>query len=115
MKFGFVRKDTLPRSSGWLTAEKVRSGSTSSMGHRLKSRAISSSKGAWDGKFSAGGFDAAITILGSGGKIVNGQSLVFVAPSHIYERLYSLHIGEELFVSNSLAFLLCQSGEGLTK
>ena len=113
MKFGFVQKDTLPRSS-WLAhcrrgEEKI----DVLHGSSVEEQGDFFFEGAWDGEFSAVGFDAAITVLGSGGKIVEGRSLVFAAPSHIYERLYALHIGEQLFVSNSLVFLLCQSGEWL--
>ena len=113
VKFGFVKKDTLPRSS-WL-AHVRRGEQRIDVFHGSSVEALGDCffEGAWDGEFSAVGFDAAITVLGSGGKIVNGRSLVFAAPSHIYERLYALRIGAELFVSNSLVFLLCQSGEEL--
>ncbi len=113
MKFGFVQKDTLPRSSWLAHCRRGEERIDVFHGSSVEEQGDFFFEGAWDGKFSTGGFDAAITVLGSGGKIVNGRSVVFAAPSHIYERLYALRIGAELFVSNSLVFLLCQSGEKL--
>jgi len=70
-------------------------------------------EGAWDGGYGEGGFADAWTLLGSGGRIVDTGSLVFATPTHIYERLYALRLGDALFVSNSLVFLLARSGEAL--
>jgi hypothetical protein len=38
---------------------------------------------------------------------------VFATPSHMYERLYSFRAGGELFVSNSLPFVLTLAGQHL--
>ncbi len=113
MKFGFVKRDTLPRSS-WLA--QVRRGEERIdvlHGSSVEAQGDLFFEGAWDGPFSAGAFDQAVTVLGSGGKVVSGGYPVFAAPSHIYERLYALRRGGELFVSNSLVFLLAQSGAEL--
>jgi hypothetical protein len=69
-------------------------------------------EGAWDGPFEDCRFDQAKTFAGSGGRL-EGTGIVFAAPSHTYERLYSVHAGDDMFVSNSLAFLLALSGERL--
>jgi hypothetical protein len=38
---------------------------------------------------------------------------VLAGPTHVYDRLHSIRAGDQLFVSNSLAFLLAVSGERL--
>jgi hypothetical protein len=69
-------------------------------------------EGAWDGPFQDCRFDQALTFVGSGARPAD-DGIVFVGPSHTFERLYSVRAGEELFLSNSLAFLLALSGEHL--
>ena len=69
-------------------------------------------EGAWDGPFEDYRFDQALTFAGSGGRL-DGDGILFAAPSHTFEGLYSVRAGNELFVSNSLAFLLALSGERL--
>jgi hypothetical protein len=69
-------------------------------------------EGAWDGTFEGRRFDQALTFAGSGGRLADGE-IVFAGPSHTFESLYSVRAGDELFVSNSLAFLLALSGERL--
>ena len=49
---------------------------------------------------------------GSGARLSDG-GVVFAGPSHLYERLHSVRVGDDLFVSNSLAFLLALSGKRL--
>lgn len=69
-------------------------------------------EGAWDGPFEGYRFDQAGTFAGSGGRLAD-EGVLFAGPSHTYERLYSIRTGDELYVSNSLAFLLALSGERL--
>lgn len=69
-------------------------------------------EGAWDGPFQACRFDRALTFAGSGGRLAD-EGVLFAGPSHIYDRLYSVRTGDELYLSNSLAFLLALSGEQL--
>jgi hypothetical protein len=69
-------------------------------------------EGAWDGPLEACRFDQALTFAGSGGRRME-DGILFAGPSHIYDRLYSIRTDDELFVSNSLAFLLALSGERL--
>jgi hypothetical protein len=69
-------------------------------------------EGAWDGPFQGCRFDQALTFAGSGARLA-GDGIVFAGPTHTYERLHSVQTGDELFVSNSLAFLLALSGERL--
>jgi len=67
-------------------------------------------EGAWDGPLEGCRFDQALTFVGSGGRLAN-DGILFATPSHTFERLHSVRTDDELFVSNSLAFLLALSGE----
>jgi hypothetical protein len=69
-------------------------------------------EGAWDGPFESCLFDRAFTIVGSGGRVTR-EGIVFATPSHMYERLHSFRAGGDLFVSNSLPFLLTLTGQQL--
>lgn len=69
-------------------------------------------EGAWDGDFGAFDFDRASTLAGSGGRL-RGGTLVLAAPFHPLERLHVLRGPGEARVSNSLAFLLADAGDGL--
>jgi hypothetical protein len=62
-------------------------------------------EGAWDGDFAEAGFDRAVNVFGSGGRI-GGQTALFVPCSHILEPLYCGTNGELRAVSNSLSFVL---------
>jgi hypothetical protein len=69
-------------------------------------------EGAWDGPFEPCLFDQAWTLAGSGGRVTR-DGVVFATPNHTLERLQSFQAGDELFISNSLAFLLALSGRQL--
>lgn len=68
-------------------------------------------EGAWSGALEARGFDEATTFCGSGARLVD-HGVRFSCPSHNLEHLYSSRRGSRLWISNSLAFLLSQTGEG---
>jgi hypothetical protein len=66
-------------------------------------------EGAWDGRFTDGGFDQAVNVFGSGGKL--GQDTVaLVGPSHTLEPLYIASTDRLSAASNSLPFLLYHCG-----
>lgn len=69
-------------------------------------------EGAWDGDFGAFDIDLAGTLAGSGARM-RGDALVFAAPFHPLERLFVQRDGGGIRVSNSLAFLLTEAGDGL--
>ncbi len=69
-------------------------------------------EGAWDGPFDALRFDRAATVAGSGARLEDG-GVLFCGPSHMCDRFQSVRVDRDLFVSNSLAFLLALSGERL--
>lgn len=67
-------------------------------------------EGAWDGSFQAGAFDDAVTFAGSGGRI-DGDRVLFAAPTHKLDRIQSVTAGDTIYLSNSLALLLTRAGE----
>jgi hypothetical protein len=69
-------------------------------------------EGAWDGDVGAFDFDRAGTLAGTGARVRDG-ALVFAAPFHPLERLFVLRGTGEARISNSLAFLLVEAGDGL--
>jgi hypothetical protein len=69
-------------------------------------------EGAWDAPFAAGDFDRSTVLTGSGGRTTDA-GVLFATPANLYERLQSVRVGPDLFVSNSLAFLLALSGDRL--
>lgn len=72
-------------------------------------------EGAWDGDLAEAGWSRAGALFGSGGEAVPG-GLLFATPSHNLERLQMLRLhqqGGAVLISNSLAFLLAEAGDGL--
>lgn len=69
-------------------------------------------EGAWDGDFDAFDFDRAKTLAGTGGRL-RGDTMVFAAPFHPMERLFLLREPGQVWVSNSLVFLLAETGNQL--
>lgn len=69
-------------------------------------------EGAWDGDYDEGRFDRAVSFTGSGGKVCE-QGIMFAAPTHNLERLFSIRTRTQLLISNSLVFLLTRAGQRL--
>ena len=67
-------------------------------------------EGAWNGAFEQERFEQAEMLLGTGGK-VTATGVVFAAPSHPVERIYSLRLPDALIVSNSYVFLLVAAND----
>jgi hypothetical protein len=110
MRFAFVPCATLPRLA-WCA--QLRQGSDVARvyhGPWLETRGDWFVEGAWTGDFERGELDAALFNLGSGG-VLRGGRAVFCAQSDMIERLYSVRVGDELYVSNSLVFLLAMTGD----
>lgn len=112
MRLEFRANPNLPRLA-W--AVQVHAGSDVAVVHhgpRVETWARGFVEGAWDARFADRGFDRAAVLAGSGGRLA-GAGLRLATPTHLYERLQSLRVGDELLVSNSLAFLLALSGDRL--
>ncbi|WP_142392680.1 hypothetical protein [Mycobacterium sp. 3519A] len=69
-------------------------------------------EGAWAGSAEAFDFSETADVFGSGGRIA-GDELIVVTPSHTLERVQFIQHDGEIFVSNSLVFLLTAAGAEL--
>lgn len=69
-------------------------------------------EGAWNGDFAQGRPGEATACFGSGAELVDGAAL-FVTPTHMLERIQMVTVGDDLFVSNSLPFLLAATNDGM--
>ncbi len=67
-------------------------------------------EGAWNAKFSSGGFFESDVFLGSGA-IIRNDHVLFCPTTHSMDRLCSLRTKDTIFISNSLIFLLEASGK----
>ena len=108
MHFEYQRIDSLPKLA-WCA--RFSEGSRRVMvwhGPWVETRPDRFFEGTWDGSFSEGQFDDAVSFAGSGGA-VKPQSVAFACPTNMCERLYSVRTGGELFISNSIVFLFEQS------
>ncbi|HTW66298.1 MAG TPA: hypothetical protein VME17_16865 [Bryobacteraceae bacterium] len=112
MRLEFERISSLPRLAWGARLRRNDPAVRILHGPWLETRDDCFFEGAWDGPLRDYRFDQAITFAGSGGRLT-GDAILFAAPSHTFQMLYSLPTGEERFVSNSLAFLLALSGERL--
>jgi hypothetical protein len=110
MKLEFELIDSLPRLA-WCA--RVRLGEDVVFvrhGPWVETREDCFFEGAWDGPFESSRFDEAVMLAGSGGRLTQ-EGIVFAAPNHMLERIQSIRVGEELYVSNSFTFLLVQAGD----
>ncbi|HEY8152731.1 MAG TPA: hypothetical protein VII72_01245 [Myxococcota bacterium] len=110
MRFEFVLCASLPRMA-WCA--QLQQGSELVRVHHgpwVETREGWFVEGAWSGDFEAGELDRAAFNLGSGGVLRAGRA-VFCTQSDTIERLYSVRVGAELFLSNSLVFLLAMTDD----
>jgi hypothetical protein len=105
MRFDFRPIDNLPRLAWCAYLTKGKDSIVVRHGPWVETRDDCFFEGAWNGPFEEGRFDAADTFTGTGGRLTQDGSL-FAAPSHPFERIYSVRMGEQLVVSNSWTFLL---------
>lgn len=61
--------------------------------------------GVWDGPYREGGFRDAATMMGSGGRVGDGETF-FAAPSNMSGPLYSTRLEDRVVVGNSMAVVL---------
>ena len=108
MRFAFVHCASLPRL-GWC-AHLWRRSSVARVYHGpwVETRDDWFVEGAWTGAFEKGELDRALFNVGSGG-VLRGAQAVFCTQTDMIERVYSLRIGADLFISNSLAFVLAMA------
>jgi hypothetical protein len=112
MKLKFEQLASLPRLSWCARMRRHEAVAHIRHGSWVETRDDCFFEGAWDGPLEAYRFDEAIMLAGSGARVVNG-AILFASPGPMCERLYSLSVANELYVSNSFAFLLTQAGQQL--
>ncbi len=66
-------------------------------------------EGIWDSEFSEGLVDKSCLLMGGGARI-NDPDVIFASPCHTLERLYYIFKDNKCYVSNSIAFVLAQTG-----
>jgi hypothetical protein len=74
-------------------------------GHRVETRPDWFAEAVWDGDYGEGGLDRAELVYGTGGRI-RERECMFVSSATTVERLHSLTVDGQTWVSNSLACLL---------
>jgi hypothetical protein len=111
-RFIYSRVDSLPPLA-WCA--RVRRGSgdvTVSHGPWVETHESFFFEGAWNGDFAADRPSGASACFGSGGELLS-EGVSFVTPTHMLERIQMAAVGDDLFVSNSLAFLLAATNDGM--
>jgi len=108
LRFEFVACPTLPRL-GWC-AQLREGGAVARVYHGPWVETCDGwfVEGAWTGDFERGALDDARFNVGTGG-VLRADRAVFCSPSDLIERLYSVRVGSELYLSNSLVFLLAMT------
>lgn len=110
-RFLYVADSSIP-SMSWCARLTDGSGNVEVVhGSGVETDSDSFFEGAWSGALEARDFDTVLAFCGSGARLVN-HGVRFSCPSHNLEHLYSARRGTRLLISNSLAFLLSQTGEG---
>ena len=112
MRYLFTRCDTIPRLS-WC-AHLSRGSRVVHVYHGpwVETRDDWFVEGAWTGPFEQGELDTAQFLVGSGGVIRDGRA-IFCTQSDMMEKIYSLRTSADLFLSNSLVFVLAMADDEL--
>lgn len=113
MIFNYKEVDTLPNLAWCAVFEKGSETVNIYHGLWVETKHGFFVEGAWDGDFQLGEFDNANAFMGTGGKVSTNGNILLSTPCHIHERLHLVRVGEKLFVSPSLAFVLTASGTSL--
>jgi hypothetical protein len=113
MQFNFQLRDTLPKLAWCVYIKKGKK--SIDVYHGAWVEVVENQfffEGAWNGDFTEGDFINATVCMGSGAKI-KGDHVIIATPTHTLERIHLLKTDQELFVSNSLVFLLSQADDNL--
>jgi hypothetical protein len=109
MKIKFELITTFPRLAWCAKIQKDEDMVTVRHGPWVETRDECFFEGAWDGSLDELRFDEAVTFTGSGGRVANG-SILFSSPTHMLDRIHSISVDNEFFISNSFTCLLVQAG-----
>jgi len=112
VKFEFECRQALPKLAWVASVRRGESIVRVLHGPQVELRSDAFFEGAWSGSFHEFAFDEATSVGGSGARLRDGR-VIFSGPSYLGDRFYSTRVGDELFLSNSLAFLLACSRQCL--
>src|SRR5262245_55530138 len=101
MRFKFVHCSTLPRLSWCAHLRRGIDVATIYHGPWVETGGDWFVEGAWTGPFEKGEIDTALFLVGTGG-ILRENRAVFCTQTDTVDHLYSIHVANDLFVSNSL-------------
>ena len=105
MKFDYRRVDSLPRLAWCATITLGEEFVLVHHGPWVETFDDCFFEAAWNGDFSAGRFDEAATMLGTGARL-DGDHVVFATPTDTDFYIFTLASDDALIVSNSLAFAM---------
>ena len=112
MRFLYHKIDSLPRLAWCAVMHRSRDVIDVFHGPWVEVRDCFFVEGAWDGDFLKGRFDEATSFFGSG-MILNNNSVIVCTPTHTREKICSIKSDNEIYISNSIVFLLGKSGYAL--
>jgi hypothetical protein len=104
MRLEIRRVHSLPRLAWCALLKKGEDAAVVYIGPWVEAKKDCFFEGAWDGIFQEYRFDRSTALCGSGG-LLQKEGILFSTPSHLNDCLKSIHLGEELLVSNSFIFL----------
>lgn len=111
VRFSFVAKTDLPRLAWCLHLQRGCDVARVTHGEWVETTGRSFFEGAWAGNLREEGFDE--TFMTGTGATLRREGLLLVTPGHTLDRLNLVRKGDELYVSNSLAYVLAMSREQL--
>jgi hypothetical protein len=109
VKLLFERIETLPRLAWCVQAERGVPFVRVRLGSDVETGPDFFCEGAWAGEFASTDFECS-QLMGSGGRL-DHDGLLFATPSHTMERLWVIRQADQLFGSNSCAFVLAQADD----
>lgn len=110
MKLNLQQRDSLPLLAWCVVATPGESAVTVYHGGQVETTANSFIEGAWTGDFQARDIEQADMVIGSAG-VVAGDQLRIVADSAGTSWLVSLAAGNQLYISNSMAFVYAMADD----
>jgi hypothetical protein len=111
-RFVYRRVESLPPLAWCARVRRGNSDVTVVHGRWVEARERFFFEGAWNGDFGQGAPAGATACFGSGAEATS-DGYLFVTPTHMLERVQSVRVGDDLFVSNSLPFLLSAIKDGV--
>jgi len=111
-QFNFLIDSDLPRLAWCARVERLNPRVDVRCGPWVESCDDAFYEGAWAGKVDQKEFDTATTSLATGARLLH-SGLVFSTPTHTTQPIYSARRGNTRWFSNSLTFLLTESGISL--